>query len=39
MHHIALLDTENDLENSKAVNTARYKVKRRLYLMELPIIL
>jgi len=27
MHHIALLDEENDAENNTPVKTARYKVK------------
>lgn len=27
MHHIALLDEENDVENVSSVKTARFKVK------------
>ncbi len=29
MHHIALFEEENDPENSTAVKTARYKVKKK----------
>jgi hypothetical protein len=31
MHQIALLDEENDVENSTAVKTARFKVRKKYF--------
>ena len=31
MHPIALIDEENDPENSTSVKTARFKVRRRIF--------